>query len=89
MSITNCEWSFTGGSSYVHLNISGGKFNCLNMIINPFSISGLRLFVCNSGNSILENCVELQILGASSTGNTLIQLNTGTSTFKDSVFFFF
>jgi hypothetical protein len=90
MNVTSCEWSLEDLLLYSHFNISGGvsRFKCSSMIIHPFNGNGLRLFVCNSENSILDNCIGLEIHGVSSSDYSLIELNTGISTFKNSVFFY-
>jgi hypothetical protein len=81
--ITNCFWTLQDGSNYAHFNISGGKFTCSNMTINPFSLTGLKFVECSSGGIL--DCVGLKLMGANSTGNSLFVLSTGTSKFEDSV----
>jgi hypothetical protein len=83
--VKSCTWSIVDVSSdFNHFDLSGGIFRCNEMLINPFTGNGVKLFVCEEGG--IFDCYNLQAIGTYSPGNAVIDLNTGTSLFRDSIF---
>jgi hypothetical protein len=87
MNIADCTWGLSVCGEYQFLYVDGGKFICTNFTIILFNCNSLKLIECNNGG-IFENCDSLQILGPILIDNSLIQLHTGISTFRNSVCFF-
>jgi hypothetical protein len=93
LNIFNCIWSITGNSSFnnkIHFEIDGGKFECNNLIINPFNKPSFQLIGYNSTNTTGSiNCIKLEILEAITTGDHIIHLENINTNLTNSVCLFF